>query len=179
MHLEERQRIVEELYIKMQSKVNGLCSRYIYNQHEREEVVQDVFMTLFKTLEQFDGRCKIETWLYALAKNQCLNHVRAVQAKKRKGIKVELTAWNGPSVRATQLEDLIAVEAAEKIDRAFANSGFSDFRSVQCFLMAKKDGLSYEEICDVLGLSNTTVRARVSRGKRFLKRRLQHYGPIV
>ena len=103
MKLEERQQIIEDLYVKMKARVFGLCSRYIYDYHEREEVVQEIFMNCFEGLENFESRSEIETWLYNVSKNRCLNHIRYRKTLKRDGVKVGLDYRVGKACGADEL----------------------------------------------------------------------------
>ena len=179
MQLEERQQIVEDLYRKMHKGVFWLCSRYIKNLQEREEVVQEIFLNCFRYLDKFESRSKIETWLYSIATRHCLNHIRAVMSKKRKGFSVELSDFNGPTIGATQLDKLIERQAMAKLASVCDNATDREFKCIQCFLLAHQEGLSYVEIADRMGTTTSSVRSRIVRGKELLKKKLRKHGSIV
>lgn len=173
MHLKDRQRIIEDLYQRMHNKVNGLCRRYVYDFHEREEVVQEIFLNCFKAIGRFEHRAAIETWLYKVSVSACLKHNKKKSCLKRKGFHVELTDWNGPSTRPIQLDSLLNSEVKDELDFVCYRALKEDMINVQCFLMAHRDGLSYREISKKLGINPQGVAVRAHRGRLELRRRLR------
>ena len=65
-----------ELVLRYQDRVFGLCLRMLGNRAEAEEIAQEVFCTVFKTVRQFRGESKFSTWLYRVTLNHCKNRLK-------------------------------------------------------------------------------------------------------
>ena len=173
MVLEEKQRIIEELYVKMRKKVLGFCGRYIYDAHEREEIVQEIFINCFVNLDKFEFRSSLETWLYTISKNRCLNHIRYSMAKKRDCVKVQFEDFLGKSTPPVQIDSLAKDELDERLRVIYSKAEGLGKRDIECVMLVINDGLSYVEAGKKLGIPTNSVRSRVGRGRMLLRSKLK------
>src|SRR5262249_12548755 len=98
----------DELMIRYQRRIYRVCYRFVENREDARDLAQDVFIKAFQNLSTFRRECSLKTWLYRIAINHCINHV-----KKHSQEFVEVNEYSGylyPSIQ-TQLEQL------EKFDR--------------------------------------------------------------
>lgn len=147
------------------------------------DMAQEVFLRVHRGLASFDGRSKFTTWLHKIAMNVGISEVRHRRALKRNRWTFSLDAPvpgtddyfaepesrdAEPSARAHHQEIGAAVRAA-------VDDLPDDFR--QAVLLRDLQGLSYEEIAEILGVPPGTVRSRIHRGRLILQERLREFRP--
>lgn len=137
-----------------------------------EDVTQQIFLKLFTAIQQFRGDSEFTTWLYRLVVNACLDERR----RRRR-----LLPWESPrttetmndvSERKPQERQYARLEVAEAVRLAIGELK-PKFRLP--ILLKYIEGLSYEEIAEVMGCSKGTVASRLNRGHSQLAKRLSHF----
>lgn len=171
-----------EIVRRYQDRVYSLCFRWMGDREVAEEVAQDVFLALFKSLSRFRGDAQLSTWVYRVVINHCKN--RRLYRRRRKMEQHE--ALEGPAPEQDegprrQLADegpgtdapLHAKEANEVLNHALAQL---DDEQRHIIVLRDVQDLSYEEIADILGLARGTVKSRLHRARgsltRILSRRI-------
>jgi RNA polymerase sigma-70 factor, ECF subfamily len=155
-----------------------LAVKMLENPQDAEDVLQETFIKAYKHLKNFDGRSSISTWLYRIATNEALMMLR-----KRKYISVSIDEPIGASEddqEPLQIIDwcclpeteLMSSEALDYLDEAVENLPYS-LRVV--FLLRDIDGLSTKETSEVLNLSESAVKTRLSRARMRLRELLSEY----
>jgi RNA polymerase sigma-70 factor (ECF subfamily) len=168
----------EELIERYQSKVYNLAMRFTRNHEDAEEVLQDVFTTLYQKLEGFQGKSAFSSWLYRIIVNAAFMKLR--KRKQNNTISIEDLA---PTVRQQQVEkehslanrsDLLSInkEMRDIIESAL-NRLPEQYRAV--FVLRDVDGLSNQEVGEILELSIPAVKSRLHRSRLMLRKRLQRY----
>lgn len=133
-----------------------------------EDVTQQIFLKLFTAIRQFRGEAEFTTWLYRLVVNACLDERR----RRRR-----LLPWGDAetmkysSERKSQEKQYARLEVSEAVRAAIAELK-PKFRLP--ILLKYIEGLSYEEIANVMGCSKGTVASRLNRGHSQLAKRLSH-----
>ena len=145
---------------RYQPPVFRLIRNLVGNPHTSEDIAQDVFLTAFHRLPDFDpARGSFSTWLMTIARNKCLNALK----KKRPAPAGDLPAgacWRTPS------DDLAEKELFQRLDEALEALPLGQKTA---FVMAELVGLSYEQIARVEGVEVGSIRSRVSRAKQRLR----------
>jgi len=127
-----------------------------------EDVTQEVFVKVFRSMSSFNERAQFSTWLYRVTRNTCLDEVRA---GKRRPVPVDPL---GVTDAREDFSDEIALSSAIEIAmRALPPEDRDALSAVSLF------GLSYAEAGDVLGVPQGTVKSRVFRARRALAASLQ------
>lgn len=168
----------EELLERYESKVYNLAMRFTRNHEDAEEVLQDVFTTLYQKLEGFQGKSAFSSWLYRIIVNAAFMKLR--KRKQNNTISIEDLA---PTIRQQQVEkehsisnrsDLLSInkEMRDIIDSAL-NKLPDQYRAV--FVLRDVDGLSNQEVGEILDLSIPAVKSRLHRSRLMLRKRLQTY----
>jgi RNA polymerase sigma-70 factor, ECF subfamily len=132
------------------------------------DVAQQIFLKLMTAIEQFRGDSAFTTWLYRLVVNACIDERR----KRRRFLPLgESVAMSRIEDRRPQERHFARVEIADSV-----KSAISTLRPKLRLpiLLKYMEGLSYEEIANVLGCSKGTVASRLNRGHKELARRLSH-----
>lgn len=157
--------LVERYQGRILRLVRGMVS-----EHDAEDVAQDAFLKAFRKLDEFDERARFYTWVYRIASNAALDWRKRERYRRHGDLPVgpegeDAVPSNapGPPVAARRRE------MAEAIDRAIA--GLPDHYH-QIVVLREVQGLSYEEIAEVLGISKGTVESRLFRARERLRETL-------
>jgi RNA polymerase sigma-70 factor, ECF subfamily len=139
------------------------------------DVTQEVFLRAFRGIRGFRGGSSLKTWLYRISVRQALNHRRWFWRHHRQQVSID-TEVEGKSPanelkdsEATPLEQYEAHETQATVRRGLAQVP-PLFRSA--VILRDLEGLSYEEVAEVLEVSVGTVKSRILRGRRLLKEAL-------
>lgn len=150
-------------------KYKNRIFRFVYASYERnislaEDYTQEIFLRLIKNRDSFNPAMRFSTWLYTIARNYCLNQIRARTPIIEVEIdELERQGYGNSKDRADKV--LIDKELGEKIRKAVAGLP-ENLRSV---FVLREDGLSYQEIAEVLNLSEPNVRTQLHRAKKQLR----------
>jgi RNA polymerase sigma-70 factor (ECF subfamily) len=142
----------DELMTRHERQIYRLCYRFVRNHDDAMDLTQDVFVKAFEKLPSFRGDARFKTWLYRVAVNHCLNHV-----KKHSQNFVEVTEETG-RVKAAADDRLLAQER-RRIVRDLMPQLPPRQRAI--FEMRMNDNLSYEEIAKILNRSVSTIKSSV------------------
>jgi len=182
-------RLVQRLQAGDASALDGLMERYssrLYrlafgitrSSRDAEEVLQDVFLTVFRKIGSFAQRAKLGTWLYRVTTNAALNKRRGLAATVEVALDDLLPTFLADGHRAgdrsflladwseTPEGELLAGEARAALDRALAALP-DGYRAV--LVLRDVDGLSNEDAADVLGESVPSVKSRLHRARMALR----------
>lgn len=152
-------------------KVFNVAYKFVGSHEQAEDLTQDIFLKIFKSLDTFDRRANFQTWLISVSRNLCIDYYRSVR-KERMTIDREVPAEDLSPVSAT-VSPLAALEhrdLAELLCTALQGLPQSLRMAV---LLRDIQELSYQEIADRLRLPEGTVKSRINRGRRELARQIQ------
>jgi len=166
----------EELLARFQQPVYTLAARLLDNPSEASDVVQEVFLKVFRNIDHFRGQSTLKTWIYRITVNEAHNARRWFFRHRRREVELdtdpqETRNWRetirdsgrSPFDVAFENERMGMVEAAlERINPSFRDA----------VVLRDIVDLSYEEIADVLAVSLGTVKSRILRGREALREEL-------
>lgn len=152
------------LYEASNQNVYRLMVRMVGFQ-DAADLTQQVFLQVFRRIGQFSGRAQIGTWIYRVAVNEALQHLRR---SKRWRIR---TLTQEPLDRSP--DSCVNVDDKELLEQALGRLE-PDLRSA--FLLREVEGLSYSEIAEALEIPEGTVGSRLNRARRELKQHLIELG---
>ena len=155
-----------------QQRLYELCHRQVYRLMVRmvglqdaADVTQQVFLQVFHKIAQFSGHSKFETWLYRLATNEALQHLRRGQRWKFQALSHDPMSHHHPKEERNEQRELL--------DQALANVE-PELRAI--FVLREVEGLSYREIAQVIEIPEGTVGSRLNRARRELQQQLTDLG---
>ena len=166
-------------------RIYRLALRMMGNEADAEDVLQETFLNAFRSIDRFEERSSLSTWLYRIASNAALMRLRR---KEPEQISVDepLERDDGDLVPRQFFdfcclpeEDLLRDEAVAEMNRAVEELP-PTLRSV--FILRDIEGLSTEETANALGLSVSAVKSRLMRARLKLRERLSQYfsqGPVI
>jgi RNA polymerase sigma-70 factor (ECF subfamily) len=162
----------EELVMTYQHRVFGVALRMLGNRAEAEEVAQEAFVRAHRALGDFRGDAKLSTWLYAITSRLCLNRLASGERRMARQGEDALLRLSDAGPRPDAALERRELETA--LGRAIAELP-EDRRIV--VVLRDLEGLSYEEIAQVLELELGTVRSRLHRARADLKEKLERFLP--
>lgn len=160
-------RAFDLLVLKYQHKILGLISRYIQDADEMQDVAQEAFIKAYRALPGFRGDSAFYTWLYRIAINTAKNHIVA-RSRRPPGsdVEVEDAEYYDGGAALRDLENpenaLFGEELRNVVAAAIADLP-EDLRTA--VTLREFDGLSYEDIADVMDCPVGTVRSRIFRAR--------------
>jgi len=154
------------------SSVYNLVYGILSDRADAADVTQEVFLHVFRGIRGFRGGSSLKTWLYRICVRQALNHRRWCWRHHRMQTSIDAEGPDKSPVlelkdaEATPFEQCAAHEVQATVRHALATVP-PVFRSA--VILRDLEGLSYEEIAEVLEVSVGTVKSRIMRGRRMLK----------
>jgi RNA polymerase sigma-70 factor (ECF subfamily) len=161
-----------ELIVKQHwRKVFNVAYKFVGKHDEAEDLTQDIFLKIFKSLDTFDRRANFQTWLISVSRNLCIDHYRSVR-KERQTIDRQVDA-NELTPAAPDPGPIAALEQQDRVAllrQALARLPDSLRTAV---VLRDLQELSYQEIADRLHLPEGTVKSRINRGRTELARQVR------
>ncbi|HWE48184.1 MAG TPA: sigma-70 family RNA polymerase sigma factor [Bryobacteraceae bacterium] len=156
-------RILFETY---KDRVYSVALRYSGNASLAQDIAQETFVKLFTTIGSFRGDARFESWLYRLVVNSCFDHKRRTRRLMPlfEGLRTVLRA---PSVSA--LDEMVRNESSEQLQSIVATLPPEQRMMI---VLRYTQGLSYDEIAEIMGCSAGTVGSRLNRLHKLLETRL-------
>ncbi len=160
---------------KYQHKVINLVGRYVSDHAECQDIAQDAFIKAYRAIDSFRGDSQFYTWLYRIAANTAKNFL-ASRARKSPAYSVDVAdaehfeGESGLKEYANPENLLLTDEIRATIFRAIENLP-EDLKSA--ITLREIDGLSYEEIADVMDCPIGTVRSRIFRARDVIDKELR------
>lgn len=160
---------------KYQHKVINLVSRFVSEPAECQDIAQDAFIKAFRAIGSFRGDSQFYTWLYRIAANTAKNHL-ASRARKSPNYAVDVEdaehfeGESGLKEYANPENLLLTDEIKATIFRAIENLP-DDLKSA--ITLREIDGLSYEDIAEVMDCPIGTVRSRIFRARDVIDKELR------
>ncbi len=163
-----------EIVGRYTQKVHNLAFRISRNEEDTEEIVQDVFITVYNKIDKFEGKAAFSSWLYRITANTAFMKLRkrkhhlsvsfeeAVESCGETSI-VEVSEPPFPGTRR-ELRDVL--EHALNLLPA-------EYRAI--FVLRDVDGLSNQDVSGILGITVPAVKSRLHRSRLMLRRRLQRF----
>lgn len=166
----------EALIRQFQQPIYNLVYRLLDDPSEAGDVVQEVFLKIFRKVGSFRGESSLRTWIYRIAVNQAYNHQRWFNRHRRPEVELEGTepantgySYRIPDRGPSPFDCVLENEQHALIEAALARLNPS-FRAA--VVLRDIEELSYEEIAEILQVALGTVKSRIQRGREALRRDL-------
>lgn len=168
----------EQLVLTYQTPIYNLCLRMTGNPEDAADLSQEAFLKAWKNLAGFQFESAFSTWLYRLASNTCLDHLRSVKRRPQVSLTVEnddgeTQTLDFPDTALTPEEAIITKEENELLSRAMQSL---DVHQRQILILRAINDLSYAEIAGILRIKEGTVKSRLARSRDALRKILLENG---
>ena len=166
------------LFARYQSKILNLISRYVRDPEEVQDVAQEAFIKAYRALPKFRGESAFYTWLYRIAINTAKNHLVARSRRPpASDVDVEDADYRDDADALRDLEDPESAMAREQLRNTILTAIDDLPDELRSALTLREfEGLSYEQIAQVLDCPVGTVRSRIFRAREFVDQRMQ---PVI
>jgi RNA polymerase sigma-70 factor (ECF subfamily) len=155
---------MRQIYEQCSGRVYALMVRIVGSQ-DADDLTQQVFLQMFRKLDQFSGESKLETWLYRMATNEALQHLRKRKRQAFQPMTVE------PSV--SDSDQLMEAEKVQILEVALSRID-PELRAI--LSLKEEQNLSYRQIAESIGIPEGTVGSRLNRARKELREQLLQLG---
>jgi RNA polymerase sigma-70 factor (ECF subfamily) len=175
-YLEGNELAFEELVHRYQGKLVNYLNGIIYDYDRSSELCQEAFIRVFRNAHRYKGKYQFSTWLYRIATNLAIDEIRRRQRKSRYFFQSIVEFFQSgeqelplPDCRQSPEDALDKKEKRQRLQKAI-DSLSEKYRLA--FYLKEVQGLSYEEVAQVLNVSLGTVKSRIHRAKILLRDKL-------
>jgi RNA polymerase sigma-70 factor (ECF subfamily) len=163
-------RAFDLLVLKYQYKLQAIVSRFVRDTDEVADVTQEAFIKAYRALPKFRGDSQFYTWLYRIAINTAKNYLVS-KSRRPSSTDIDLAdaeqfADNEKLIDDTSPEDFIMTQELAQVIKDSLSQLPEDLRTA--LTLREFEGMSYEEIADVMGCPVGTVRSRIFRAREFI-----------
>lgn len=152
----------EQIYNSYWPKIYRLCIGYLGNEAAAQDLAQETFITVWEKLPQFRQEASINTWIFRIATNKCLRHIRSNKSQFNAKLPVYLTEEKSSNEEnKLQLLQKFIAELPE-IDRLI--------------ISLELENINQAEIASIVGISDSNTRVRIHRIKEKLKQKFESHG---
>jgi len=155
---------MESIYRIFQKPVFGIISRHVYNRSEAEDLLQDVFVKVFTSIDRVRDVITFPAWVYRIALNTCYSHLRGRRTEA------------GETVPLETVEDVVTAESPEGPEtgrdfKGVLEKGIACLprRLKQVFILHDVQGFKHEEIAGILGCSAGTSKSQLFKARLKLR----------
>ena len=160
-----------------QDMVYNTALGIVQNAEDAEDVAQEAFIQAFESVKQFKGDSKFSTWLYRITVSKALDHLRRKKRKKRFAFLQSLFGANEEEVQHTPDFHHPGISLENKEMAAILFQAIEKLPENQrvAFTLHKLEGLSYQEVAEILETSLSSIESLMHRAKNNLKKNLSEY----
>jgi RNA polymerase sigma-70 factor, ECF subfamily len=168
----------QQIFHKYSPSLVSFAFRFLGSQARAEEIAQEVFLQVYRWQKRYEPKAKFSTWLFKIAHNHCLNEVRKGEYRVSlesldppEDMEGEERERNIPDATSSKGEDILAAkEAADRIEKILRRIPESQRTAL---LLSRMEGMSYQEVAEVLGSTEKAVKSLVFRATQSLKEGLR------
>ncbi len=176
----DRTPLFEKLMSQSYRQAYNLAYRLTSNSAEAEDLVQESFVRAFRFFHRYDDSLPFTSWLYRIMTNV---HIDTVRKKTRLKL-VSLDNSSSENYRTWEIPDETSMADAQLLESTLEGPLQMGLRSLNpefrtAVVLADVEGLSYEEIAEIMNTSIGTVRSRIHRGRKQLRQYLENDGGFI
>lgn len=163
----------ETLIAEHQKRIYNIAFKMIGNQEDALDLSQEVLIKIFKNLHKFHGSAKFSTWVYRVATNTCLDEIKKRRKYTTYSIDERIQTEDGdltadiPDTAPTPEASAVQKDVQKIIQEGIAKLGDEHKKVI---ILRDLHGFSYEYIAKILKCSEGTVKSRISRARKKLKK---------
>jgi RNA polymerase sigma-70 factor (ECF subfamily) len=155
--------------------VYSICYRFTGSDHEAQDLTQEVFLRVFRSLKSFrSGEGSFTVWLTRLARNLLIDHYRRTRLERATdSIEEQLPMLEAKTTSSTRTDHMVAGREAGELIQAALQKLSPELR--ETVILRDLEELEYREIAEVLNVPEGTVKSRLNRGRAELARLLKRH----
>lgn len=175
-----------ELVQRYQRRIYGVAFAMLHHRENARDITQETFIRVYQNLASFQGVSSFYTWLYRITINLCLDHLRKKSRQHEKSFEEEGHSAGSEEAMAAGIlpqplglnprDELLRKELRQQIEKAMARLS-PNHRAV--LLLREVEGLSYEEMAEIMQCSTGTIMSRLFNARRQMQRLLLKNGAQI
>ena len=172
------EKTIKLLYNEHKQYVFNICFKFTGSADDSQDLLQEVFVEVYRSVKSFKGDCKITSWLYRIAATKSIDLIRSRKRKKRFAVVTSLFGFENE-------EEILPFEKGENpVNKFEENERFAvllrfvnKLKEKQriAFTLSQIDGLSYKEISEIMELSISSVESLIFRARKKLKEEITEF----
>lgn len=168
-----------EIINRYRNPITNYLYRFLYDYEEAVDLAQETFVRVYFALERYHTKYAFSTYIYRIASNLAISEIR--KRKRRKTLSLtglfqssenEEIEFQPPDEKSLPEADVLEDEQRKVIEKAIATLP-DKYRAA--IILRDVEGKSYDEVAEVLELGLGTTKSRISRGRKLLREKLEHY----
>ncbi|MBN2213336.1 MAG: RNA polymerase sigma factor [Bacteroidales bacterium] len=169
------EKVYREFVDQYQLSLLRLCIGFLHDEEDAKDIVQDVFVEVFRSVEKFRGDASLSTWLYRIAVNKSLNQIQ--RNRKRRLLAGFNSIWGAKKQTGDDIpdeSDISDIDMEKKERAKFIRKAIDLLPKNQriAFILSKYEDLSNHDISEVMGISLSAAESLIHRAKLGLQKRL-------
>ena len=164
----------QQLFQKYSPSVVNFASHFLGNRARAEEIAQEVFLQVYRWQTKYEAKAKFSTWLFKIAHNHCLNEVRKGEYRvsvesigPQEDAEGDERERQLPDTNLHKGEDILAAkQTARRIEKILRRVPETQRTAL---MLSRLEGMSYQEVAEVLGVTEKAVKSLVFRATQSLK----------
>jgi RNA polymerase sigma factor (sigma-70 family) len=167
----------KEIVESSQGLVYNTALGIVQNPEDAEDVTQEVFVQLYESIHSFKGESKLTTWLYRITVSKAMDHLRKKKRKKRFAFVQSLFGVNEELVHDPPdfTHPGVTLDNKEKAKELFKAIDLLPEKQKIAFTLNRIEGLSYQEISEIMKLTVASVESLLHRARKNLRKTLESY----
>lgn len=153
----EKEQQFEQMVREYRSTIYTICYMFSKDQDEVSDLFQEVLINLWKSFPSFEGRSKLNSWVYRVSMNVCISLERKKKSQRTVPLMMDINPFEEENANSKQMEIL---------RKRIARLGIFDRAIILLWL----ENMSYEEIGEIIGITAKNVSVRLYRMKEELKK---------
>lgn len=172
---EDSFRLFVEDYQKLIVKI---CFNFLRNKEDAEDIAQDVFVEVFKSINTFREEAQLSTWIYRIAVSKCIDYSRKMKSRKRFGMIKKVLGLEQETIETPSPKEFNPANSLEEKERLeILKIALNKIPANQRIVLTlnKLEEMSHKEIAKIMGTSISAVESLIHRGKTNLRKQLYKY----
>ncbi|MBX2844140.1 MAG: RNA polymerase sigma factor [Flammeovirgaceae bacterium] len=171
---------LKDLFGSYSTKIYNTALGYTQNIEDAEEILQDVFLIIFKKASKFKFNSSVSTWIYRITINKSLDFLRQKNSIKRKGIIISIFRKDSNELIHEPVDFVhpgVKLENAENAKLLFKVVETLQENQKTVFILTQVEGLPQQEVADIMNTTRKSVESLLQRAKVNLRKSLEKYYP--
>ena len=161
---------------KYQNMVFNTSLGFLPIKEDAEEITQDVFVEVYKSIKSFRQDATLKTWVYRITISKCLEFQRKAKRKKRFAFLVSIGNTSDTILEPKTMDHPgVGLEDEERTELLYKQIEKLPYNQKIALVLHNIDGISYKEISDTMGVSLSSVESLIFRAKKNLRKKMLHY----
>jgi RNA polymerase sigma-70 factor, ECF subfamily len=170
----------KELFRQLYPRLKGYCRLFVHNGIMVEDIIQECFLTLWEKRSGIDPEKSVESYLFVILRNRCLNYLKENKLKEDK--------INPDDIQVTELQYLYQLDFTEKEEKSLEEQLIVSFNQAvevlpakmkKVFIKCKIEGQKHKEVAEELGISIKTVEKHILSAKKHISEQLIREYPLL